>query len=94
MVEERPPVSLKKLLTTTEEEVLVPNFLRRWALLVNDSDSVAYLSLGIPAVSGQGIRVNALGGSYEINKTNPFYGNIHAISTGVSKSLLITEMSD
>ena len=36
-------------------------------LLINDSDTVMYLMLGADAVVGEGIRLNAEGGSYEIS---------------------------
>lgn len=78
-------------LTTTQEEVLGENPERRYALLVNDSDSDAYIALGIPAVANTGIRLNAGGGSYEINATNLYTGRIYAISTGATKKLMITE---
>jgi hypothetical protein len=84
-------VHLNRDLSTTQEEVLPANPVRRYALLVNDSDSDAYIALGIPAVANQGIRLNASGGSFEISNVNPFYGRIHAISTGATKRMMITE---
>lgn len=87
-------VHLTKALTTTQERILGDNGKRRMALFVNDSDSVAYLGLGIPAEANKGIRVNASGGSYEINLTNPFFGEVYAVSTGVTKVMLITEVSN
>lgn len=89
-----PAVHLSKDLIATQEEVVPNNPERRYCLLVNDSDATAYISLGSPAVANQGIRVNANGGSYEINLTNPFSGPIYAISTGVTKRMMITEMSN
>ncbi len=86
-------VHLNKNLTTTQEEIVPNNPERRYCLLVNDSDSTAYISLGIPAVANQGIRINANGGSYEINLTNPFSGQIYAVSIGTTKRMMITEMS-
>lgn len=78
-------------LTATQEVVLEDNPQRLYALLVNDSDSIAYLSLGVPAVANSGIRLNANGGSYEINTTNLWQGRIYAISTGATKKLMVTE---
>ena len=80
-------------LTATQEQISPVNPARRYLLIVNDSDTVAYLALGIPAVANQGIRLNASGGSYEINFTNPFTGAIHAISLGATKKLMVTEIS-
>lgn len=84
-------VHLNVNLTTTQAKILVENPLRSYALLVNDSDSVAYISLGVEAAANQGIRLNASGGSYEINSTNKFAGEIYGISTGVTKRLMVTE---
>lgn len=84
-------VHLNINLTTTQQEVLPANPGRSYALLVNDSDSVAYINLGGPAAANQGIRLNANGGSYEINSTNLFKGRIYAISTGATKKLMVTE---
>lgn len=78
-------------LTTTSSRVLGVNLVRKYALLVNDSDSVAYLSLGASAEANKGIRLNAQGGSFEINATNLWTGEIYAISVGVTKRLTITE---
>jgi len=86
-------VHLSMNLNTTQEKILGSNPQRRYVLLVNDSDSVAYIGLGVTAVANQGIRLNANGGSYEINLTNPFHGEIYGVSAGVTKRLTITEIS-
>ena len=80
-------------LTTTQTQILRDNFLRKYVLFVNDSDAIAYLSLGVPAAANQGIRVNASGGSFELDSTNMFAGRIYAISMGVTKRLMVTETS-
>lgn len=72
---------------------LAANANRKYALLVNDSDTVIYLKIGAAAVANAGIRLNASGGSYEMSAT---YGNldtrvINAISTGAGKVLLVAE---
>lgn len=72
---------------------LAANPARKYALLVNDSDSVIYLKIGAAAVANAGIRLNASGGSYEMSAA---YGNldtraINAISTGTGKVLLVAE---
>lgn len=81
-------------LTTTQEKILAGNPRRRYVLLVNDSDTNCYLSLGVSATVNQGIRLNSGGGSYEINLTNPFYGALYAVSGGATKRLSITEVSN
>lgn len=72
---------------------LAANANRKYALLVNDSDSAIYIKIGAAAVLSEGIRLNAGGGSYEMSVG---YGNldtrvINAISSGAGKVLLVTE---
>jgi hypothetical protein len=72
---------------------LAANANRKYALLVNDSDSAIYLNIGAAAALNSGIRLNAQGGSYEMSAA---YGNldtraINAISSGAGKILLVTE---
>ena len=71
--------------------VLVSNLNRKIANLVNDSDEVIYLALGVDAELNKGIRLNAGGGSYEINSTNMFRGTVNAICTSGSKNLCVSE---
>lgn len=80
-------------LTATQQKILDENPSRIYAIFVNDSDTVAYLSLGEEAAANKGIRINAAGGSYEINLTNPFTGRIYAISLGAAKRLNVMESS-
>ncbi len=49
--------------------------------IVNDGTTNVYLGIGSEAVSGKGIRLNANGGSYEINNNNLFTGAIYGISS-------------
>lgn len=75
------------------DAALAANANRKYALLVNDSDSVIYLKIGAAAVANAGIRLNASGGSYEMSAQ---YGNldtrvINAISSGAGKVLLVAE---
>ena len=48
--------------------------------LVNDGASVIYLSLGNPAVVGDGMRINPYGGSYHIGQSNLWLGEIYGIT--------------
>ncbi len=59
----------------------------RYGLFTNDSANTIYLSIGTPAVVGSGIRLNANGGTYEINNLNPIRGDIHAISAVAGSNL-------
>lgn len=72
---------------------LAANANRKYALLVNDSDSVIYIKFHAAAVANEGIRLNASGGSYEISaqQGNLDVRAINAISSGAGKVLLVTE---
>lgn len=75
----------------TSTQVLPANGSRKLAVFTNDSDETIYLSLGTPAEMNKGIRLNAAGGGYEINETNPFIGPIYAICSSGSKRLCVYE---
>jgi len=79
----------KVSVANTTTAVLTAEARRRYALFVNDSDEVIYLSLSDTAVLNEGIRLNASGGSYEINGTNMYVGDVSAISTSGSKNLTV-----
>ena len=61
--------------------VIAANQNRQFANLTNDSAQVIYLALGSTAVLNSGIRLNAGGGSYEINMNNMYKGQVSAITT-------------
>lgn len=75
----------------TTTEVLAANPARADAVFVNDSNQPIYLARGNDAVLNAGIRLNANGGSYEINSNNLFLGVINAIATGGAKNLTVSE---
>jgi hypothetical protein len=79
--------------TTASGAALAANAKRLYALLVNDSDTDIYIKLGATAVAHQGIRLNANGGSYELNQNTGMYtGAINAIHAGTgAKVLLVSE---
>ena len=64
---------------------------RDYCLIQNDSDATIYLALNADAEISKGIRLNAGGGSYEINFTNLFTGDIYAITGSGSKNVCIQE---
>lgn len=84
-------VDLKLAQSVASALVLGKNPKRVYALLVNDGTDIIYLAMGISAVSGRGIRVNPSGGSYEINLTNPWQGEVHGIAAAGTPDLLIQE---
>lgn len=64
---------------------------RKYALLINDGDEVMYLALGDAAAEHYGIRINASGGSYEMNPAfnNLWLGAVYAIHGGTGDELLL-----
>lgn len=74
---------------STAQEILPENPQRQYALIVNDGATDIYLSLGGTAAVNKGIRVNALGGSYEINNTNLWKGQITAFSSVACNCLIV-----
>ena len=73
---------------TTSTQISSELVNRLYALIVNDSDTVIYLTLGGTAVLHQGIRLNANGGSYEINWTNLYTGSIYGIHGGTGDKVV------
>lgn len=73
--------------------VLAANRLRAYAIFINDSDTVQYLSFGPAAQANVGIRLNANGGSYEMEGNTLWRGVVNGIlaSAGSSKKVLVTE---
>ena len=75
--------------------IIVANDGRKYLLIVNDSDTVIYLTLGGAATVPAGIRLNASGGSYEMSLQlgNIYRGAINANHGGgaADKVLLLTE---
>ena len=72
--------------------ILEANDMRKLVVLTNDSVETIYLSFGEDAKLGAGIRLNARGGAYEINKENMFKGNIFAISNTDANNISILEV--
>jgi len=78
----------------TSTLALAANANRRYALLMNNSDTDIYLTIGAAAVVGQGILLLSPAGAYEMS---PKFGNlvsaaIYAVHGGTgNKSLLVTE---
>ena len=54
------PATVNVAATTTE--ILAANADREAAIIVNDSDTAIYLAVGVAAVAGRGMRLNANGG--------------------------------
>jgi hypothetical protein len=72
--------------------VLAANRKRAYALFINDSSIVAYLSFGPSAQANMGIRLNANGGAYEMEGNTLWRGVINGIlASAGSGKILVTE---
>lgn len=76
--------------TTTSSIILASNTSRKSAIIFNQSGGVIYIKLGATAVANEGIRLPN-NEKYEINSTNLFIGNIHAIRGAGSGQVDIAE---
>lgn len=77
--------------TTASTLRLAANKMRQSATFINDSDEVIYLRLGQTATLNTGIRLNAVGGAYEIGKANLWKGDVFAIHGGTGNKVLCIE---
>ena len=78
---------------TSATVVLSKNSGRMYAAFTNDGADDIYLNLGATSTAavGKGIRINANGGSYEINDLNLYTGQVSAISETDGVNLCVTE---
>lgn len=77
--------------TTSTTNLLPASSGRQYVVFVNDGSNPVYLSLtGSAAVANAGIRLNADGGSYEMNSLNQTSAAINAIATGGTSNVTVT----
>lgn len=74
--------------TTGAAQLMPANKHRTGVFIVNDSDTIIYLALGVDAALNAGIRLNAAGGAFEINKANLWKGSISCIHGGTGNKVL------
>jgi len=79
---------------TTSTSILPSYAGRKYALITNDSDTVIYLALHSEAFLNNGIRLNPNGGSYEINWTNLYTGQICGIHAGTGNKVVTVVEGD
>ena len=85
-------VSTGPTVTSTSSDVLDASSGRVYAVFVNDGTVPIYLSFTgtTAAVASKGIRLNASGGSYEINLSNDYIGQVNAITASSTAVLTVT----
>lgn len=77
---------------TTSTKVLDARPGRKYAIFMNDSDTVIYLAFGEAAAVGAGVRLAENGGFYEITWNNPIEVAVYAIHGGSgTKRLTVVE---
>ena len=82
----------KAAVTATWSTVLQGNSGRVYGAIVNDGANTVYLNLGpTTSTAGYGIRLNANGGSFEINQSNLYLGAITAVTVSGTSTLSIVE---
>jgi len=78
--------------TDVSAQIIAANDVRRDLEIVNDLDTVVYVSRSDPAIVGEGIRLNPNGGSYSMDMQNMYLGAFYAIcNQGEDGSLAISE---
>lgn len=86
--------NISTAVSVTSSTQVIATSSRLYAIICNDSSNVVYLNLDEDkaASNAKGIRLNASGGCYEINRDNLYVGAVQASSTGeATSSLLVTE---
>jgi hypothetical protein len=78
----------------TAIRIMSINTVRRLAILSNDSANVIYIGLRNSVAVNSGIRLNALGGTFEFGlfTTFPYFGEIWAISAVANSNLTFIEV--
>lgn len=80
-------------ITNASEQVVPANKARTALFVVNDSDTIIYVTFGRGATVNTGIRLNAAGGALEINKQNLIRSAMYAIAAAAgTKRLTVLEL--
>lgn len=77
---------------TSSTPVLLARPGRKYAIFMNDSDTVIYLAFGEDASVGSGVRLASYGGFFEITWNNPIEAAVNAVHGGTgTKRLTVLE---
>lgn len=74
---------------TSNTTLLATSTSRIYAAIVNDSANTIYIALGYTAVGSNGIRLNANGGSYELDSSNMYTGIVTCIASSSSQVTVV-----
>lgn len=82
--------STGRVIGTSSGVIMATSTGRSYALIINDGASTVYLGFnGNPAVLGQGVRLTAQGGSFEIDNQNMYTGAVTAIASSSASNVTI-----
>jgi len=76
---------------SSSTELVAANAARKYLAIVNDSDETVYISIGETAVVGKGIRLNANGGSFEMDNSNLSFKAVNGICSSGDKNVTYQE---
>lgn len=80
--------------SATATLIIPQNQTRRYVAIVNTSANRISVGLGIPpSTVGAGIALSAGGGSFEIDRNNPFFGDIYILGTAAAETFSALEIS-
>ena len=84
------PATVNVGVATTQ--IIAANTARRHLIIVNDSDTTIYLAVGNPAVLASGIRINAAGGAFTMDRQNLATAAVNGIHGGIgNKAVTVHE---
>ncbi len=84
------PATVNVGVATTQ--IIAANTARRHLIIVNDSDTTIYLGIEANAVLNSGIRINAAGGVFEMDRMNLSTQAVNGIHGGVgNKAVTVNE---
>jgi hypothetical protein len=75
----------------TSTAIVAKNTARLHLVIINDSSNIIYLGIGTAAVANKGIRLNANGGSYEMNDQNLDVQAVNGIAVGGTSNVTVLE---
>jgi hypothetical protein len=79
------------LVPTYSTTVLASNYARKYAIVVNVSDTDMWIRLGTGVTVNSGIPVAKNFGSYEIVDENLYVGAITAVCSTINKTIVVVE---
>ena len=84
------PATVNVGVATTQ--IIAANTARRHLIIVNDSDTTIFLGVGAAAVLHSGIRINAAGGAFTMDRQNLSTVAVNGIHEGVgNKAVTVHE---